>query len=214
MSETTTEEVKVPAALVVDLDALDLQFSPEAVDIDPNADPFSAPPPPPDGTHRFKLKLGKEWKLGLTKNNVNFLSNQLTAQCIAEGESFNNICAFDRVNTLVFDGKSYMAGILKACKIEVPTSISFDALAKLYRDTLATEPIVKCRGRWKAQEKNPAPTGPKDQYVTVQAGMKNFPPLKDGEGKVIPGRFNHVVEGPKSKELCTAKFEIQEYLAD
>lgn len=207
----TTEQVEKREALVVDLDALDLQTAPEEVNVDTNLDAFSSPPPPPDGIHRFKLFVGKEWKKAETqKTNTVYLSNQLTAKCVAEGESFNNMCGFDFVNTLVFEGKSRMGAIIKFAGGEVPSSITFDALAKLYRDTLAPEPIVKIRGRWKAQEKNPED----GKYVTVCAGMRNFPPLKDAEGKIIPGKFNHVVMGPKSKEMVSAKFEIQEYYFD
>ena len=210
-----TEKVEKQAALVVDLDSLDSSTTQEEVAIDSNADPFQSPPPPPDGVHRFKLKLGKEWKQDVTsKNKITYLSNQLTAQCVAEGESYNNMCAFDFVNTLVFDGKSRMAAIIKFAGGTVPERITFTDLAKLYRDTLAGEPIVKIRGRWKAQEKNPSPSGPNDKYVTVQAGMRNFPPLKDADGKAIPGKYSHIVEGKLTKEPVAAKFDIQEYLFD
>lgn len=212
MSDTNAaEQLEKREALVVDLDALDLKTAPESVEVDTSLDAFSGPPPAPDGIHRFKLFPGKEWKLGYTqKTNTAYLSTQIMGKCVAEGESYNNTTTFDFVNTLVFDGKSRMAAIIHLAGGTVPEKVTFEELAKLFRDTLAQEPILKIRGRWKAQEKNPED----GKYVNVQAGMRNFPPLKGPDGNAIPGKYNHMVQGPKSKEVVAAKFEIQEYLAD
>jgi len=203
------------STLVVDLDSLDASLVQETVTIDPNADPFAAPPPPPDGIHRFKIKVIKDsWEQRKTKKDQPFLMCRVQGNCVAEGEKFNNLAVFDNVNTIVFDGKSRIAGIVKAAGGQVPAQTNYQELAKLLASTLAGEPIVKIRGRWIAQEKTGEQKNGKDVYKTFATGQRAFPPKKDADGNLIPGEYSAVVTGPKSGEEVKAQFEILEYLPD
>jgi hypothetical protein len=215
MSENST-------SLVVDLDSLDETLVQEEVFIDPNADPFASPPPPPDGTHRFKLKIQKDsWKSGKTKKGTpqDYLSCKVQANVVAEGEKWNNLTAFDGfVSTLVYDGKSRMAGILKAVGSPIEGNINRVALAKAFRAALAGEPICRIRGRWNASE-NVAKPGEDKVYKSFLTGIRNFPQKErtnpeTGEKEPIPGEYDHVVRGPVSGEDVAAQFEILEYLPD
>lgn len=214
-------EVATATSLVVDLDSLDETLVQEEVFIDPNADPFASPPPPPDGTHRFKIKIQKDsWKSGKTKKQgTEYLSCKVQANCVAEGEKYNNLTAFDSfVSTLTYDGKNRQAGILKALGVVVSGNVNRVALAKEFRSALAGEPICKIRGRWAVSE-NIAKPGEDKVYKTFISGMRQFPPRtvrnpETGVDEVVPGEYNHVVRGPVSGEDCAAQFEILEYLPD
>lgn len=210
-------------SLAVDLDSLDASLFQEEVFIDPNVDPFASPPPPPDGTHRAKLKLLKDgdsyWQLkkigkGKKGEGTPFLAGRIQANVVAEGERHNNLAAFDNVNTLVFDGKSRIAGIVAAAGGQkLGGKVSPPDQAAALEKALAGEPIVKIRGRWTASEKLPDET-----YSTFLRGMKAFPPRKirdeEGNEQIVPGEYNHVVTGPKTGADVTAQFEILEYLVD
>lgn len=207
----------------VDLDSLDGNLIQEEININPDINPLEAPPPVADGIHRFKLILQNDsWEKRETKENkqgnkVTFIMVKFSGACVEEGSQDNNKRVFNIVNTLVFDGKSEMAYIIKMALGNTPEANTYVAglknyadLAKAFRDVLASEPIIKIQTKWVAQRKI-SEEGKKDKYETVLSGQRNFPPV---DPKDLTKGYRHIIVDPKTKTEVAAQAVIQDYLAD
>lgn len=175
----------------------------ETVEIDPDVNPMDAPPPIDDGKRRFKLMLDtKSFEQSETKDKGRgsqpFIKCLVVAECAEEGE-FKGQKVFLRLNTLVFDGRSEMGFLtlqaLGGNKNEdareyVKGLNNYILLAKGFKETMASEPIIKISTQWMAQYKD------KDgNYKTVKSGQKNFPGLGGG-------KFKHIVTAPNGEEVA------------
>jgi len=170
----------------------------EPIEIDPEADAFATPTPPPDGTHIVKLKLFRQgsgdsgFTIAKDKNGNEYIQARLESRVVAEGTKYNNMPVFDRVNTIVLQSTSTcsMAGVLKALRVAVPSRISKRDLAKTLAAVLEGEPLVKIETQWQIREEQDD-----GKWRTILKGMKRFPPKKDVSGNVVPGEFEHIVDG-------------------
>ncbi len=207
----------------VDLDSLDGNLIQEEIQINSDINPLEAPPPVADGVHRFKLILQNDsWEKRETKENkqgnkTTFIMVKFSAACVEEGSQDNNKRVFNIVNTLVFDGKSEMAYIIKMALGNTPEAKAYVEglknyadLAKAFRDVLASEPIIKIQTKWVAQRKV-TEEGKKDKYETVLSGQRNFPPV---DPKDLSKGFRHIIVDPKTRTEVAAQAVIQDYFAD
>lgn len=202
-----------------DLDAIDEFMVQEVVDINPDVNPNDAPPPPDDNTWRVKLLPleGSQVEVRYTQNESEtpFIPFQYSGVIIAEGNKNNNRRLFGRDNTLVFDGKSNLAHIIKvargddaAARAFVKGLDNYVKLAKAFKDTLAAEPIIKIRTQWQAQRKiEGGGKNGKDKYEIVKSGQKNFPP--DGFGG-----YKHVIYDSKTSTEVSARAVMVDFLPD
>lgn len=206
----------------IDLDAQDFSTA-EEISINTDINPLEAPPPVDDGVHRVKLILDnssfeqRETKENKQGNKTTFIMCKFSGQVLADGTRNNNKRVFNLVNTLVFDGKSEMAYIIRKAlgdtpeaKAQVEGLKNYGQLATAFRDTLASEPIIRVETKWVAQRKV-SEEGKKDKYETVLSGQKNFPlvdPKDPSKG------HRHVIVDPKTKTEIAAQAVIQDYFAD
>lgn len=213
------EEATVQQAEKVDLDSLNDSMVAEKIEINPDANPMEAPPPPDDGVYRVKLTGANEWEQSETRPNkrsgesTTFYKTQFRAQILAEGTKNNNKILFGRENTLTFDGKNVMAYILLqvyggskneqarnfVAGLDTPLK-----LAKAFQQTLAGEPIIKVSSKWVARYKTG--TGEETKYLTAKSGQKNFPKNPDGT-------YAHVIQVAGVGDV-KANAEIQDYFPD
>ena len=209
-----TEQVREPAkAVKVDLDSYDESLVQEQIEINPDINPNAGPLPISDGKHRVRLVFDPEGTTSSVTNSAAatpFISCQFSAVVLDDGPEKNRR-TFSKVNTLVFDGKSEMGRIIQvargddqAARDYVRTLTNYVALAKAFREALATEPVVEVRTRWEAQAKN-LETG---KWDVVKAGQKQFP--SDGHGGYIP--TIQLGEKYDNKEV-NAKAVIKDYFA-
>lgn len=206
----------------VDLDSLDASTLAETVEINPDINPLAAPAPADDGKYRVKLLAADSGWTSKTTNNATktpFLMTKFSAQILAEGTKNNNKRAFSQVNTLVFDGKSEMAYILRMVYGDTPEARAavsklnnYISLAQAFKQALAAEPTIQIKGRWEAQRVETDKDGNKT-YSTVRTGQRNFPPILDGDGKPT-GEFNHVLFDEKTQSEVSAQFVIKDYFPD
>jgi hypothetical protein len=182
-------------AVAIDLN--ELQLEEEPLELNPEADPSTPPPPPPDGIHLAKLKVFRQgsesgWTRAKDKNGNDYIGVRLELRIVAPGEPYDDRPVFDRVNTIVMQGTgtASIMGPLRALKVPVPTKISKVELAKLLATQLEGEPTVKVETRWEIREEQE-----EGKWKTVRRGMKKFPPKHDANGNVIPGEYDHTIDG-------------------
>lgn len=200
----------------IDLESLDGSVVQETITIDGDVNPLAAPAPVDDGTHRAKLIFKddsveqKEIQRGANKGKP-FINMQFSAQVLEEGTRNNNKRVFGRVNTLVFDGKSEMAYIIRMALGDTPearqyiTSLNnYVDLAKAFKQVLSGEPAVGITTQWVASRKVEDKNG-NTVYEVFIRGQKNFPP--DGNGG-----WQHVVIDKKTGQEVSAQVEIKAYL--
>jgi hypothetical protein len=202
----------------VDLDSLDSSMVAEEIELNPDANPMEGPPPIDDGVHRVKLYLSPDWEQKETKPNKagekrTYFATKFSAGVVSE-DSNNNRRVFERVNTLVFDGKNPMAYIIlqilggaknAQARAFVESLTTPLALAKAFREALAGEPIIKVSTKWVAQYNDGTPEAPK--YKTALSGQKNFPKVPGSD------RYNHVINIKGTGEVA-AQAKIQDYFPD
>lgn len=216
-------ETAVATSSKVSLDELDARMVEEKIEINPEANPMEAPPPPDDGIHRVKLVLDtnsweqKETKPGKDGKKRAYLSCQFYGVIVAEGTKNNNKRVFGRVNTLVFDGKNEMAYILLQAlggktnpqAVNTVTKLeNYIELAKAFQQVLAGEPIVRVETQWVARYN--AGTKEDPDYKTAKSGQKNFPLV---DPKDLSKGYRHIVEVRGHGEV-NAQAVIQDYFPD
>jgi hypothetical protein len=223
MSETETQAQS--QTQVLDLDMIDTALLPEDIEINPDANPFAAPPPPDDGTHRVKLAVvDNSFEHSQTRpdNNGNrraFIKFKVTGTILDEGSKNNNKRVFDNVNTLTFDGKSYLGGILIAAlggtpeaKAQIGAIKNYVELAKAAKRILAGEPIVRVVTKWVAQRKITDASGKeKDKYEVVKSGQKSFAKINPADPN---SDHNPVFFDSKTGTEVKAQAVVQEYMPD
>lgn len=207
----------------VSLDNLDASMVQEKIEINTDANPMEAPPPPDDGIHRVKLVLDTtSWERSETKPNKEgtkraYLKCKFYGVIQAEGTPNNNKRLFGQVNTLVYEGKNEMAYILlqalggknNPSAVEAVKKLeNYIELAQAFQQVLAGEPIVRVSSEWVAQYNKG--TKEKPEYATAKSGQKNFPLIdpKDPSKGHSP-KINVTGVGEVS-----AKAQIKDYFPD
>jgi hypothetical protein len=162
------------------LDINDPSLEVENLDINPEADAFAFPPPPPDNTYRAKLKSKQvnnaPFEPKKAKNGTLYLYTAIEARIIDPAGKQDDWPVFDNfVSTMVMEnsGTSRVAGILKALGQPVPARTSHKDLIQRLIDVLAGEPEVQITTMWEGY----CETCDK----TVVKGMKRFPKAADGD---------------------------------
>lgn len=175
-------------AVAVDLNDPNLQ--PENLELNPDADAFTFPAPPPAGTYDAKLKVkqkdGSDFVRGTTKDGKSYLATQIEARLIipsGDNQKYDNWPVFDNfVSTLVSQqtGTTRLAGILKALGVPVPAKTSDVELAKLLLNALAGEPSCKITIDWEGSADTGRTDDKGEKIYVRKKGMKNYP--SDGAG--------------------------------
>lgn len=201
MPETTvTEEEQKPQKIDINDQSLQSQIE-EQVEMDPEADAFSFPAPPPDGVYEVRMQPSDQgWERRYSKKlNKHYLQIGLELRIVDPGGEFDDKPIFDNASDIVMQGTRIcrIAGILKALGEAIPSKTTNIELCRKFEEVLATNPSLRIKTRWEGYSK--------DQEKTVKRGMASFP--KNAEGKPL-----HVFEDPNTKEEITANVRIQRYM--
>lgn len=188
------------------VDLNDLALEDEALLLDPDADAFQGPPPPPDGIHLVKLALFRRngespFQAGKDKHGRPYIMASVVGTLIAEGRSWNNQKVFDRVSTVILgtSGTCRMAGVLKALGIPVPATTTMKGLAQMFENALEGEPLIGIETQWQCRSQRG------DTWETILRGMKKFPQRQDGG-------HQHIITDPETGELVTAQANVLRYV--
>lgn len=197
----TDEEVKVKP---VDVDIMSADLQMEEIDINPEGDAFSSPPPAPEGIYMSQLSKGegKSWQQGTSKKGQKYLAIAVAAKLVlGENVKYDGALVFDNfVSTMVMDnsGTCRIAGILKAAGQPVqPGKQNAADLARQFDAFLSGDPSIKIQTKWEGYCKT--------CEKTVLKSMLKFPPNPAGGHK---GEANC----PKCGDTVTAKAVIEKYL--
>lgn len=174
----------------------------EEQEINPNADAWDQPAPPPDGVYLCKVFLAKQgFQVGmlddesLTKEQRTFYRANLVLKILDEGK-WKDLNIFYNVSTFISAGKeiSTMLGMIRKTGVEIKDKkVTPLAQVKLLGKVIKLEPKLYFKGEWKAWDQD------KEEWIKV--GMKNFPKTEDGKG------FSHIVRNSKGAPV-TAKFKV------
>ena len=205
--ESTASEVSIdPAAqAAAEVDLNDPSLLMQEIDADPNADAYAAPPPPPDGWYRMKLKQIDVKKKDGTKGQyavlpdmdystspwtqkvdpksgkkLFYVGTAIEARIQDPGGKFDNIPVFDRFVDSRVDRRTKgvkILTILGALKVKVPTPYNGDVLIKTFLKALAGEPEADVEITWEGQASQSDSEAIKAKGLKVPRveGMHNFP---------------------------------------
>lgn len=211
------------------LDDADANLIQEEVNIDTDANPMEAPPPPDDGTYRVTLKLKEPVSDAFQLKSVQsgnsagkqYISADFNAQILAEGTRNNNKLLFGKENTLTFDGKNKLAYILlqlyggsknEQAATYVKSLKTPSDLAKAFKAALLKEPKLRVKTKWNSSYN--AGTKEEPDYKTFKNGQANHPQNAAG----VPKHINEVTFQDASGDVqsleVTARAQIVDYLPD
>lgn len=158
-----------PAALdtqVGSADQIDLNdpaLLSESLDVNPDADAYASPPPPPDGVYRVKLKQidvkdgnGNAVRFRAAKapkDGQVYVNTAIEARIIdAQTGKYDNIPLYDYwVGTYRNrDGSTKLTTILNKLGVAIPRGASHKSLMDLFLQTLAGEPEIEVETAWEA----------------------------------------------------------------
>lgn len=182
------------------IDINDLSLTDEALEIDPTADPFQLPPPPPDGTYRLKLSVAESgWTENRDKRGKVFRTVNIEARVVDEGGLHDNAVFFDNCTSIVFEGSrtSRMAGVLAALGHPVAPRTMLNEMARALDGLLKGEPQCLGDTQWEAYCR--------DCQKTILRSMKRFPPTANGQG------HKHVVECSRCGSEVAAQGKITRF---
>ncbi len=212
MPENDQEKLKAKR-----VDINDTGLLTEEVALDPEADAFLTPPPPPDAIYLAKIKLsgapGQQWQAKPDREDpskIGYLFCSVEARLIiGANQPYDNAPVFDGyVSTMIMQssGTCRIAGILRdGLQKKVPTRLKHKELAQLLNTALVGEPQVRIETRWEGYCDTCQGRKGKTGKVILR-GMKKFPQSKDGK------RHLHVVECSKCGTEVTAQARIVRYL--
>lgn len=195
------------------LDENDPRLVSESLDINPDADAYAQPAPPPDGKYRAKLKLegvkqeGTDEKKDFTskmgkKSSLPFYSTRLSASIIDSSGKYDGITVYPAFGGSAStearkDGSTQVTTILQ--RLRQPDGSPYIAPGakktakewiQLLVKALATEPEIGIETQWEAScMKCSEELKPKGEYATTTRGMHRFPAEQDG-GKRKLGQTN------------------------
>jgi hypothetical protein len=212
MAVDEKEEKAQPQAI----DIFDQSLGTEEVEINPEANAFAFPPPPPESgnPYRVKLKRGsKGWMQYPSKNGKSgYLATDVEARIIAPGEEkLDDKPLFDNfVSTMVMPSThtSRLVGVLKAIYETrgqgetINSHTSHQELARKLQEEFDRESEVGVVIQWEAYCEA---CSDKDKRVVVR-GEKRFPQNQDG---THVGEMEHKQCG----STISAQAKIQRYVA-
>ena len=210
---TTEDEVKQQAVAV---DIFDQSLATEEVEVNPDGNAFSFPPPPPESGNPYRVKLtrgDKGWMQYPGKNGKpSYLATDIRATIIDPGnESVDGKILFDNfASTMVMQQTrtSRVQGILKAIYDtrgqgeKVPQHTSHKELAGLLQAEFDRESEVGVWIQWEAYCES---CSSDDKRVNVR-GEKRFPQNGDNTGHL--GEMEHKDCG----SFISAQAKITRYL--
>jgi len=207
MSEDVNGQQETQRAKPVAIDLNMMEQEDELLSIDPNADAFAMPAPPPDGEYVMRMTINKNnsptgFVGGKDKNDRAYISADFLLTVVKEGSDLNGRTVFDNASTMVMQssGTCKMAGILKqALKQDVPRNIGRQELARKFQAALVGEPLIGVEIQWQARSQQAD-----GKYKTIARGMKKFPPRVDDEGNPT-GDFHAYVKDPNTQEEVQAR---------
>jgi hypothetical protein len=205
--EASSADVQIdPAAqAAAEVDLNDPSLLLQEIDADPNADAYAAPPPPPDGWYRMKLKQIDVKKKDGTKGQyavmpdmdystspwtqkvdpksgkkLFYVTTAIEARIQDPGGSFDNIPVFDRFVDSRVQRRTKavpILTILAALKVKVPTPFNGDVLIKTLLKALAGEPECDVEIAWEGQPSQSDTEAIKAKGLRAPRlqGMHNFP---------------------------------------
>jgi len=191
----TEEEVKSPTAV----DIFDQSLATEEIEVNPDGNAFSFPPPPPESGNPYRVKLSrgdKGWQNWPGKNGKpSYLVTDLKATIVTpDNETTDGKVLFDNfVSTMVMQQTrtSRVQGVLKAVYDtrgqgeKVPQHTSHRELAQLLQAEFDKESEVGVWIQWEAYcEADSTP----EKRVVVR-GEKRFPQNADKTGHL--GEMEH-----------------------
>jgi hypothetical protein len=183
------------------IDINDLSLEAETLELDPTADAFQLPAPPPDGRYRVRLKLGERGfeRPFSEKKKKRYITAHIEARIVAPGLRWDNVPLFDQATTLIMDssGTCRMAGLLAALGEVVSARMEDTEMGRALNKHLAGEHTCDAVTQWEAYCK--------DCAKTVLRNERNFP--SDGKGG-----HKHVVECRNCGNEVTAQARVQRYL--
>lgn len=167
------------------------------VEINPDADAWENPQPPPDGIYKFKLFGARNaFQMGKTEDGGDvYYQVNLECKLISENKDLDGRTIFGKVNTLIGQGKeiSTMAGLIRKMGPTVPSKITPKQLLQLFKRVLSKEPSLYAEGEWAAWDMK------KGEWI--KRGMKHFPKVEGKNG------FHHVVRDSQGNNI-SAKWKI------
>lgn len=192
------EDQDKPKLQTVDIN--DLSLADEELSVNADADAFQGPPPPDDGDHRVKLRLGdRKVQMGKSKDGRNYFMVHIDAEVL--DPEFEGRRVFDNASSLIMQssGTCRIAGVLKAIGETVPSRTTAKELTKALVDRLAGDPEATITTVWEAYCS--------DCKKNVLRQQKRFP-TDNGSG-----RHTSQIECPKCHSLCSAQARVTAYKA-
>ncbi len=170
------------------------------MEIDPEADAWDRPVPPPDGLYRLKLSLGRDgFKGGVNKTKDGkteqyFICNMDVR--VVNNPDWESFPLMAKVTTTIGAGKETNQVATLLGKLGKPQQAKTTALTlcKALANALGKEPELGGYLEWRAWDQ--------DKRGWIACGMKNFPAIS-------PGVFNHVVKASKGGEVVAKATPIR-----
>jgi hypothetical protein len=193
----------------------------EVVEVDGSAssEAFFNPPLPDDGEHLVVLKLGNrgvQVKRQYDKNSKRndgpgFLNVHLQLVSILDTGGEGPTIAFDNLTSIVMQsvGTSRLHAAMDLAGFPLTSPAPLGTLKDEVERAIAQHPKVTVTTRWLAQINRGTKDSP--DWEDVVKGQKNFPPKLDGNGNVIPGKFDPEVTDPKSGTSVRAQVNVVKY---
>lgn len=169
--------------------------------------------PPPAGNKVYPIKYslddtreGGAVNPSMAKNGKPFLNifikGNLVAEGVDDGYQINRY-----MNTLSNRTGNSEAHYFLYCAGEpVPQKISLQDLKDKFEEVLASNPTILGLCDWEAQYATGLKNKKgKDEYRTIAEGMRNFPKVKNEEGKLV---HNHIVQSPRDGSPIQARLKV------
>ena len=180
------------------------------------ANPFVAPPPPPDGVHMFRIKLpeGRWLSTGTSAKGLNWFNINLDLTCEAEGEIYNGLHSYPMISGMISrSGTSEAISFVErtfgavAGRDFVPSN---KGVVQFIKDS-AEGALCRAKTEWQLSVQEGVRKNGKPDYKVKVRGMKNFPPLLDAAGNPVLDKqgnqvYNHITD------LGAARAEVVEFL--
>jgi hypothetical protein len=168
----------------VEVDLDQIKVTGKVSELDPTEDAWEFAAPPPKGVYDIKLYPAKGgWKMAnYDKNDPEavYFQGALEGRIVSNDPDVNDTVVFIYVSTRIARGKkiSTMAGMVAKAGFKCPPSATDVQIAKLFRQVLKKEPVLKGLIDWRGAYKDP-----EGNYVNACNTYADFPTTKDGKGR-------------------------------
>lgn len=174
--------------------------------LDPTDDPWATSPPPPMGSYRLKLFVGRD---GVTRGLVRegnpqnpedyYYSCDLECRIVSDDKESNGFPVFDRINTMIGRGKnlSTMAGLLVKMGISLPPQATAKQVAMAFSNSIKAEPVLWANLDWEARVQDGLRRNGSENWITPLATMTDFP--ANGKGGFLHESSVQLSRGGKAR---------------